>query len=151
MWNTRLSRWWLRWLMSPVCDTDFPEEPAASIITADEWAHHPDGAGSALTSNLGPLLPEYMTLISQGVALSLLISQGVALSLLILQGVALSLLIAPSKISDPFHREAPCFKHRSYLMQTNVKLGLSIWEVQTRGVRTHRLQRKAVNTRMGKI
>jgi hypothetical protein len=29
-------------------------------------------------------------------------------------------------------------------MQSNVKLGLSIWEVQTRDVRTHRLQRKAV-------
>jgi len=29
-------------------------------------------------------------------------------------------------------------------MESNVKLGLSIWEVQTRGVRTHGLQRKAV-------
>lgn len=29
-------------------------------------------------------------------------------------------------------------------MESNVKLGLSIWEVQTRGGRTHGLQRKAV-------
>jgi len=124
MWNTRLSQWWLWGLLSPVCDTDFPEEPAASIITADEWAHHPDGAGSGLPSHLGPLLPEYTTLTSQG--------------------VALSLLITPSKILDSFHRKVPCFKHRSHLMQSNVKLALSIWEAQTRGVRTHRLQRKAV-------
>jgi hypothetical protein len=44
VWNTKPSQRWPRGgLLSPVCDTDLPEEPAAYIVTADEWAHHDGG------------------------------------------------------------------------------------------------------------
>jgi hypothetical protein len=58
------------------------------------------------------------------------------------------LLLTHSTISVSFHSEVTCFKHRSHFMQSDallrVKLGLSIWEVQTKGVRTHRLKTEAV-------